>query len=62
MHYEINVSKDGVHLFATHERSLQENEKALALFKEFQFKFPSIEGYKLQMYKYEDVGRFICGT
>lgn len=46
-HYEINVAKDGRHLFATHERSLTNKwdyEKVMKIMKE---KFPASEGYNV---------------
>jgi len=49
--YEINVSLNGFHLFATHERSLTNEdlfEKALTVFKE---KFPKSEGYEITAMK-----------
>jgi len=48
--YEINISLNGCHLFATHERSLtNENmfKHALVIFKE---KFPESEGYQISAY------------
>jgi len=47
--YEINVSKDGDHLFATHERSLQSRRETRELLKLLKQKFPESEGYKLQV-------------
>jgi hypothetical protein len=47
MYYEINVSLNGVHFFATSPRSITskaELKKVYAIFKE---KFPASEGYKL---------------
>ena len=46
-HYEINISLNGKHLFATDSRSIQnqaELEKVIPIFKE---KFPESEGYKI---------------
>lgn len=40
MHYEINVARQGVHLFATHERSLFTKEKTTALWRELKRAFP----------------------
>ncbi|WP_336784103.1 hypothetical protein [Paenibacillus illinoisensis] len=59
MFYEINVSINGRHFFATAERSLTteaEFNKALGIFKE---KFPESEGYKLSASKWEKSGREI---
>ena len=55
MYYEINVSLDGVHLFATTERSAQTKyalDKILTIFKE---KFPKKEGYAISVAKVEIV-------
>lgn len=59
MYYEINVSLNGRHLFATAERSITtswEMEKVYNLFKE---KFPESEGYKLSVTYWEKVGKII---
>lgn len=47
--YEVNVSKDGRHFFATHERSGSCAAKAAALFETLRQKFPKSEGYEVQM-------------
>lgn len=57
MHYEINVAKNGKHLFATHERSLTNERKALEVFTELRTRFPSGEGYSVSMSRMETVGR-----
>ena len=42
MEYEINVSRDGKHVFATHPRSLSGNdEKAIGLARQFRKLFPA---------------------
>ena len=59
MYYEINVSLNGKHLFATAERSVTviwEAEKVYNLFKE---KFPESEGYAISVTKWEKVGKII---
>jgi len=53
MHYEINVSHKGRHLFATHPRSLTHKVEADALFEEFQKLFPADDGYTVRMYRCE---------
>ena len=56
MYYEINVSLNGKHLFATHERSLRgeyDFRKVVELFKE---KFPEEEGYQLTATFYREEG------
>lgn len=49
MHYEINVSKNGVHYFATHKRSLDYKEKAMEMARHFEKVFPEKEGYCIDM-------------
>lgn len=56
MHYEINVSLDGYHFFATHERSITSKEKLKKLKTTFQEKFPKSEGYMLSFTRYETRG------
>ena len=59
MYYEINVSLNGKHLFATAERSITDIHKANTVCKLFKEKFPEEEGYKITMTKWEKVGKFI---
>lgn len=47
MNYEINVSKNGKHYFATHERSLTGQSEAEKAFKDFQERFPESEGFEV---------------
>lgn len=47
MYYEINVSKEGTHFFATAKRSLETRFKAREMFMLFKEKFPESEGYEL---------------
>ena len=50
MGYEINVSKDGRHYFATHERTLQlDNVKTAKMVMHFEKVFPADEGYKISI-------------
>ncbi|MGN1342058.1 MAG: hypothetical protein ACI4VL_02360 [Bacilli bacterium] len=59
MFYEINVSLNGKHLFATHKRSIT-NEQALKnVYKVFKEKFPMEEGYDILITKYEEYGKFV---
>lgn len=53
MHFEINVAKDGKHLFATHERSLREEDKAQMVYLLFKMRFPETEGYSVTMTRHE---------
>lgn len=45
MHYELNVSLNGAHLFATAERSATSEAAVLRLFRLFREKFPEAAGY-----------------
>lgn len=50
MGYEINVAKDGIHYFATHERSIGHDKKKLEeLYKKFLEMFPESEGYQINI-------------
>jgi len=53
MGYEINVSLNGKHFFATHERSLTNVWELQKVLKVFLEKFPPEEGYKITVYKKE---------
>jgi hypothetical protein len=44
-HYEINVSKDGRHYFATAPRSALRRTDAAKLFKDLSTRYPESEGY-----------------
>lgn len=59
MYYEINVSLNGKHLFATHERSITDIHKTNTVYKLFAEKFPESEGYKISVTKWETVGQSI---
>lgn len=52
MYYEINVSKDGKHLFAT-DKFYWELERIYRIFEQ---KFPEREGYKITVTKWETRG------
>jgi len=51
MGYEINVSQNGRHLFATHERSMSTKslEQALDMMHMMTEKFPKRDGYRVTM-------------
>ncbi|HDX9663243.1 TPA: hypothetical protein ROX91_001942 [Bacillus cereus] len=59
MYYEINVSKDGVHFFATSERSIDMQSTLEKILKVFVEKFPESEGYKISVTNYQTVGKII---
>ncbi len=51
MGFEINVSQNGQHLFATHERSMQHLmlDSAVDMLHLMAEKFPESEGYRVSM-------------
>ena len=59
MYYEINVSLNGQHLFATDKRSITDTQTLEKVYNIFKEKFPVEEGYNLNVTKYETVGKFI---
>lgn len=56
MYYEINVSLNGKHLFATAEHSITSNGKMEEIYKLFEEKFPKEEGYTLDVTAWEKRG------
>lgn len=59
MYYEINVSLNGRHLFATAERSVTDHHKLQVVYNLFMEKFPEDEGYKITVTKWDKVGKHI---
>ena len=57
MYYEINVSLNGQHFFATAERSIHSETKMEEMYKLFTEKFPENEGYKIDVTKWERIGK-----
>lgn len=57
MYYEINVSLNGKHLFATAERSITNTTKMEDVYNLFLEKFPEKEGYKLDVTRWENIGK-----
>lgn len=57
MYYEINVSRNGRHFFATAERSLTTESEAKAAYMIFAAKFPESEGYKIEVTCWQKSGR-----
>jgi len=49
MHYEINVSKNGSHLFATAERSLTTETSLKVVHEKLTEAFPEDEGYNISV-------------
>jgi hypothetical protein len=58
-HYEINVAKDGHHLFATHERSLTSAHRTKEVYNKLVEAFPKNEGYSINITYWETVGEMI---
>lgn len=59
MYYEINVSLNGRHFFATDKRSIT-NERALKeVYPIIKEKFPQEEGYDILVSRTETTGRYI---
>ena len=56
MYYEINVSKDGKHLFATDKRSIKYYWELEKVYRIFEQAFPKYEGYKITVIKWEEKG------
>lgn len=56
MYYEINVSLDGKHLFATAERSIRDAHSATVMLILFHEKFPESVGYKITCTRWDTVG------
>lgn len=58
-HYEINVAKDGKHLFATHERSLTTAKATREVYDKLVEAFPKNDGYSVEISYWETVGKTI---
>lgn len=56
MHYEFNISRHGIHLFATHERSCNTEEYAEKLYKLFCEKFTKEDSYTVTCSKQVSYG------
>lgn len=59
MYYEINVSLNGQHLFATDKRSITNKIALKVIYKIFKEKFPQEEGYNIMVSYYETTGKYI---
>lgn len=59
MHYEINVSLNGKHFFATDPRSLTTREKAKQVYDQFMVRFPEKDGFNVTVTKWENRGQDI---
>ena len=59
MYYEINVSLNGQHLFATNKRSITNKIALNVIYKIFKEKFPQEEGYDILVSCVETKGRYL---
>lgn len=59
MHYEINVSHNGRHLFATHARSITNTSDLQRVAPEIMARFPTSEGFEVTATHYFDDAEFI---
>lgn len=59
MYYEINVSLNGKHFFATAERSIMNKYDLEKVYKVFKEKFPKEEGYEIMIRYWEKIGKSI---
>ena len=59
MSYEINISKNGKHYFATAERSLTALGGATKLYNELKEFYPESQGFKISLTKWETKGKEI---
>lgn len=57
MYYEINVSLNGRHFFATAERSITSKTQMEEMYNLFLEKFPESEGYKLDVTEWNKIGK-----
>ena len=59
MYYEINVSLDGKHFFATDKRSIRHKEQMEKVYKILKQKFPLEEGYEILVSEVKTFGSFV---
>ena len=59
MYFEINVSLNGKHLFATAERSVVNTWHLQKIYNLFKEKFPESEGYEISVTEWNKVGKSI---
>jgi hypothetical protein len=57
MYYEINVSLNGQHFFATAERSIHDMEKLLLVFESLRHRFSTKDGYEITISERTNSGR-----
>lgn len=57
MYYEIDISLNGKHFFATAERSITNKYDLEKVYKVFKEKFPKEDGYEITVQYWEKTGR-----
>lgn len=60
-YYEINVSKDGMHLFATHRRSITMMSDLKIVAEELKKRFPREQGFSIMITAKYEYGEFLEG-
>ena len=61
-HYEINVSLNGQHFFATAERSLTTRDKMQRVYAALNDRFPASEGFKISVTEWNAYGKSVDPT
>lgn len=61
-YYEVNVSKDKSHFFATAPRSLTNKTMAYEVFNVLVAKFPKHEGYKVTLAYWQEHGEQLASS
>lgn len=59
MYYEINVSKNGKHFFATSERSITTQWELKEVYSALSTAFKEEDGYKLDVTRWESAGHTV---
>lgn len=59
MHYEINISKDGKHFFATATRSIQDKEDLKKVLPVLTEAFKAVDGYEISVTHYPGGGTIL---
>lgn len=59
MYYEINVSLNGRHFFATAKRSITTTSDLKKVYPVIKAKFPEEEGYKIMVSEHPEVFKYI---
>lgn len=56
MFYTISLFRSNFHMFTTNKASIQDENKLSDVIGMLRIKFPSNEGYKLEIIRYEETG------